>query len=121
MSQRDFADLLSVSVQQVNKYENGRSRVSAARLFRIAELLEVSVTEFFSSPGTGERVSAQGACANAATTGRREGVTQSDLHLINSLRRLPAEQRAAVHALVRSLTEGHRDKQGPAGYSGGSG
>jgi transcriptional regulator with XRE-family HTH domain len=35
---------LGVTFQQIQKYESGRNRVSAARLFEICEALEVSLT-----------------------------------------------------------------------------
>src|SRR5262245_19485010 len=43
MSQTDLAGRLGVTFQQVQKYEQGRNRVGAGRLVRIADALEVSV------------------------------------------------------------------------------
>jgi DNA-binding XRE family transcriptional regulator len=47
MTQETLADALGVTFQQVQKYEKGTNRVSAGRLFRIANLLEVEVSYFF--------------------------------------------------------------------------
>ena len=47
MSQTDLGQKLGVTFQQVQKYEEGRNRVSAARLFEICELLEVSLASMF--------------------------------------------------------------------------
>jgi transcriptional regulator with XRE-family HTH domain len=38
---------LGVSFQQVQKYENGTNRVSAARLFAICKALNVSLSSMF--------------------------------------------------------------------------
>lgn len=47
MSQSELAQRLGVTYQQVQKYENGTDRVSAARLYMVAQTLGVPVTDFF--------------------------------------------------------------------------
>ena len=49
-SQTELGQHLGVSFQQVQKYENGTNRISAATLARIAEFLSVPVTQFFDDP-----------------------------------------------------------------------
>jgi len=59
LSQTELGNLISVTFQQVQKYEKGANRISAGRLQRIAEVLGVPVSFFFaadehqSSPGGG--------------------------------------------------------------------
>src|SRR5215211_345016 len=48
LSQTALADELSVTFQQVQKYEKGVNRVGAGRLTKIAEVLGVPVATFFS-------------------------------------------------------------------------
>jgi transcriptional regulator with XRE-family HTH domain len=47
MSQADLGEILGVTFQQIQKYESGRNRVSAARLFEICETLDVSLASMF--------------------------------------------------------------------------
>jgi len=47
MSQTDLAKKIGITFQQVQKYENGTSRVAASRLHKIAEVLKVPVSGFF--------------------------------------------------------------------------
>lgn len=47
MSQTELADRLGITFQQVQKYENGANRISASRLYLIAEVLNVTVQSFF--------------------------------------------------------------------------
>lgn len=47
LSQTDLAERVDVSYQQIQKYELGRNRVSASRLWEIAEALNVPVAFFF--------------------------------------------------------------------------
>ena len=44
MSQRDLAENLGITFQQIQKYENGKNRVSIGRLSHIADMLDVTVT-----------------------------------------------------------------------------
>jgi transcriptional regulator with XRE-family HTH domain len=47
MSQEQLAKELGVSFQQIQKYEKGVNRVSAARLFEICKALKVSLSWMF--------------------------------------------------------------------------
>lgn len=47
LSQTELSQALGVTFQQVQKYERGTNRISAGRLFRIAEVLEVPIAFFF--------------------------------------------------------------------------
>jgi transcriptional regulator with XRE-family HTH domain len=47
MSQERLGQELGVSFQQIQKYESGKNRVSAARLFVICKALNVSLSSMF--------------------------------------------------------------------------
>lgn len=47
LSQKEMADSLGITFQQVQKYEKGVNRIGAGRLFNIAQLLGVDVDYFF--------------------------------------------------------------------------
>ncbi len=47
MTQESLADMIEVTFQQVQKYERGTNRISASKLFAIAESLEVPISYFF--------------------------------------------------------------------------
>lgn len=47
LSQRDLADVLGISVQQLQKYETGVNGVSAAMLYQIAAILNVEIGMIF--------------------------------------------------------------------------
>ena len=50
ISMRQLADAVGVSYQQIAKYEAGRNRISAARLYQIAHQLQVPIGYFFEEP-----------------------------------------------------------------------
>ena len=47
LSQEKLAERLGITFQQIQKYERGQNRISAGRLFRLSQLLEVEVAYFF--------------------------------------------------------------------------
>jgi transcriptional regulator with XRE-family HTH domain len=47
VSQEQLGRKLDVSFQQIQKYESGKNRVSAARLFEICKALNVSLSSMF--------------------------------------------------------------------------
>jgi len=47
LTQTDVANGLDISFQQVQKYELGRNRISASKLFEISRILDVPPSYFF--------------------------------------------------------------------------
>lgn len=47
LSQEELSDQLGITFQQIQKYERGSNRISASRLFHIAQVLGVDVSYFF--------------------------------------------------------------------------
>ncbi len=47
MTQTDLGDALGLTFQQVQKYENGKNRISASKLFKLSQVLDVSIEYFF--------------------------------------------------------------------------
>lgn len=52
LSQEKLAEMIFLTFQQIQKYENGQTTLSVIRLQQIAQALKVSVTEFFTSEPT---------------------------------------------------------------------
>lgn len=47
MSQERLAELVGVSFQQIQRYENGRNKISVERIQQLAKALAVPVSSFF--------------------------------------------------------------------------
>ena len=47
LTQQQLADLIGVTYQQAHKYERGINRISAGRLYEIAQVLSVPIGYFF--------------------------------------------------------------------------
>ncbi len=63
MTQQQLASAVGIKFQQIQKYESGANRISASRLFDLANALQVPVSFFFdgldsaaSHPGAGDTI-----------------------------------------------------------------
>ncbi len=54
LSQKDLANILGVTFQQVQKYESGDNRISAARLYEIAQMLEIPINTLYGEQQNGQ-------------------------------------------------------------------
>ena len=91
VTMQELAAALGLPYQQLHKYETGVNRLSAGRLFLLAEALGVEVGHFF---GEGE------ADGPAAPAGQRRAL----LGLVRNFARIPdRQQREAVARLARTL------------------
>ena len=64
MTQTDLANVLGLSFQQVQKYERGTHRISAGKLFRLSQVLDMPINYFF------EDMPPEVAAISPATKGR---------------------------------------------------
>ncbi len=98
MSVSELAKLVAVSPQQILKYENGTNRVSASRLFCIANVLCVTLDYFKETTGRDE-----------STTGFAP-LDRETVEAIKLLAEIPPEHKGAVLKLLRSLTTSRKQK-----------
>lgn len=97
MSQHDLAPLIGVSFQQVQKYEIGSNRVSASKLFAIAQALGVPVGSFFADlEETGVDPSVLSEFGDFLTL-------QRSTELIKAYRDLSADQRRVLVDLAQVM------------------
>src|SRR5262245_55560885 len=80
ISQEELARRIGLSFQQLQKYEVGENRISAARLFKLSEILAVPISWFF-RPATESRrtacdTSASGESRLSADDGREISAAQ---------------------------------------------
>ncbi|SHG41000.1 helix-turn-helix domain-containing protein [Cognatishimia maritima] len=107
ISQSELGDAIGVKFQQIQKYETGANRVSASRLWAVAEKLGVDVVYFFEgikrSDGTDDV--AADPIDNMEFLSDRDAIEMMELY-----RKLPNSQRSAVLAFMRSMVmESHHN------------
>lgn len=101
LTQDQIADALGISYQQVQKYETGTNRISAGRLFELADFFGIEITRLFPDGDTTR--------PDNHVTG-----TVSTRHIIELVRRFSRIEneriRTGIMALVRSITEDDTDR-----------
>ena len=94
MTQRDLGEEIGVRFQQVQKYETGRNRVSASKLWDIAQCLDVPISYFFDRNGD------RGVARHADPAEDMDGELRE---LATTFMGLPVEQRRALLGLARAI------------------
>lgn len=120
LSQSDVAAALGLTFQQLQKYERGFNRVSAGRLFRLAQYFRVPVSVFFDGlteqrPDAG---AAGGADSNADTGADGTLRSREALMLARYYQGIRDPQ---VRAAIRDLAERCADVSEGAGRRAGAG
>lgn len=105
LSREWVASRLNVSVSTIQRYEEGRGRIPAARLWQLCKLLDVSVSDFFSRlphhvtrEGSGDGF-AEGGAAFVHDDGR----IQRAAALARSAARLSDDRLAVAEILIKAL------------------
>lgn len=100
LTQTALAKAVGVSFQQVQKYEKGTNRVSASKLFEIADFMKVDIPFFFegfaiAQPGFGEE--------ETAAFDHERSATKHSIEIDNLVRRLPARKQKLILDMVREM------------------
>jgi transcriptional regulator with XRE-family HTH domain len=104
MTQQQLGDIVGIKFQQIQKYETGMNRISASRLWDIAQALDVSISFFFEG-FEGEAGAAETA---APTHEAQRGDLLADkeaLELVRSYYSIPEAQRRRLFDLARVLSD----------------
>jgi transcriptional regulator with XRE-family HTH domain len=112
ISQEKLAEALGLTFQQVQKYERGANRISASKLYEIAQALDVPIGWFFGglSDPTGAREIDDRPAAHGFLT------TQEGVDLANFFPRIqPRRVRRRLVELVKAMVEGEPEAETAAG------
>lgn len=96
MTQQQLAEKVGIKFQQIQKYETGMNRVSASRLWDIAQVVDVPVSFFFEG------------LAEDRARDEIEGDILADkeaLQLVRAYYAMPEAQRRQIFELARVLSD----------------
>lgn len=100
VTQQQLGDSVGIKFQQIQKYETGMNRVSASRLWDIAEALDVPVNFFF------EGFQSDSEDENTSTPQQGDLLADKEaLELVRSYYAIPESQRRKLFDLARVLGE----------------
>lgn len=100
MTQQQLAERVGIKFQQIQKYETGANRVSASRLWDIADALEVEVSFFFEGLESEASQKSDGSKVPSDLLGDKEA-----LDLVRSYYAIPENQRRRLFELARVLSD----------------
>lgn len=103
MTQQQLAEKVGIKFQQIQKYETGMNRVSASRLWDIAESLGVPVAFFFD--GADETAEANDAAPAQENVPADILADKEALELVRSYYAIPENQRRRLFELARVLSD----------------
>lgn len=102
MTQQQLADAIGIRFQQIQKYESGANRISAARLWSIARAMGVPVSFFY------------GGMDNARAEGVEDPMDAKEtLELVRAYYGMPDRPRREFLGLIQAI-EASDDKPAPA-------
>ncbi|CAN7514560.1 helix-turn-helix domain-containing protein [Caulobacter sp. LjRoot300] len=101
LTQQQLAGVVGVRFQQIQKYECGANRISAARLWQLSEALEVPVGYFYD--GLSERAEKE---AKAEAEGGEMFARKETLDLVRAYYLLGERPRRRLLDLAKSLNGG---------------
>ncbi len=107
MTQKQLADAVGIKFQQIQKYETGKNRVSASRLFEIAQALSVPVSYFFDAIEDADTMNKTMVepVTDENTVSAELFHGKEAIELLNCYYRWPEEQRRRLFELTKSLTK----------------
>lgn len=100
MTQQKLAELVGIKFQQIQKYETGANRVSASRLWDIAESLDIDVSFFFDGIREAQEAAATAGSIPVDMMGDKEA-----MELVRSYYAIPENQRRRLFELARVLSD----------------
>lgn len=100
MTQQQLAEQVGIKFQQIQKYETGANRVSASRLWDIADALDVPVSFFFEGLEEASKQGEEKTVVPADLMGDKEA-----LDLVRSYYAIPENQRRRLFELARVLSD----------------
>ena len=101
LTQQQLAGAVGVRFQQIQKYECGANRISAARLWQLAEALEVPISYFYD--GLSDKPCAEPAAAERSDSSGEMFARKETLDLIRAYYQLGERPRRRLLDLAKSL------------------
>ncbi len=116
MNQTNIGDALGVAFQQVQKYENGRNRISASRLFDLSRLLDVPIQYFFDDMPTAVAASSPaqggGRAKNPPSHEPDPMAKRETLELVRAYYKITNPQvRKRLYEMVKALGAAYENQQ----------
>lgn len=93
VTQKALAKELGITFQQIQKYENVKNRIAASRLFQMADVLRVSIQDFFPEG------------SSLSPSFSQDYLTTENVEILTLIHKLPGDERKNIAKnILRTLT-----------------
>lgn len=108
LSQEELAKKLGLSFQQIQKYEKATNRISAARLYEIAQILRTEITYFYEGFDENMQLNEENISLEtyALSLKNKEKPSQRDI-IISLIALPPSTKRDQIFTLVKDVLQTH--------------
>ncbi len=99
LTQKQLGETVGLTLQQIQKYENGSNRITVSRLHQFSEVLHIPVAQFFSGPGPES--------APTDTDGSEEGLRFSaeDFEVLSLTQKLSGRMKRRLICLMEEMAD----------------
>ncbi|MCO4055834.1 MAG: helix-turn-helix transcriptional regulator [Bosea sp.] len=108
LTQKELAEKIGTSFQQLQKYEKGMSRIGPARLQLVAQALEVPISFFFEGSDDATQADAEGEAPAAAFVHRMVAMSDGQQLARAFISIGDSKVRRQITDLVESMAQLHR-------------
>ncbi len=100
LTQRQLGEAVGLTLQQIQKYENGSNRITVSRLHQFSEILNVPVAQFFTGPSLTSSITDD-------DEGRKDGMKFSadDFEILNLTQQLSPRLKRRLICLIEEMTD----------------
>lgn len=107
MTQRRLGEAVGLTLQQIQKYENGTNRITVSRLHQLAEILNIPVAQFFAGPPAQSPTQESKAAADdlSPEDGSDLKFSADDFEILNLAKKLPPRLKRRVICLIEEVSD----------------
>ncbi|MEM6625827.1 MAG: helix-turn-helix transcriptional regulator [Pseudomonadota bacterium] len=114
LSQERLGELLGLTFQQIQKYEKGVNRISAGRLFDLAQVLDTTVGYFYQGVDEVSAAISRGVAEDGAPEDFTGLIDSDAVDLVLAFQSIPDPKlRKSILAMVRNSAEAFGEEDDP--------
>lgn len=108
LTQKQLGAGVGLTLQQIQKYENGSNRINVSRLHQFSEILDVPVAEFFSGRSFVVDEDDTAVTDHSSADSAKDKISPDDLELLNLFKTLRPRLKRRLTCLIEEMVDDAR-------------
>lgn len=105
LTQKQLGAGVGLTLQQIQKYENGSNRINVSRLHQFSEILKVPVAQFFASTAENSTAGDTGVMLVGGTSVENASFSADDIELLTLFSTISPRMKRRLICLVEEMVE----------------